>query len=135
LTGITEPIEFAFLFVAPLLLTSLHAVLTGRRSRSSTLLEIKIGFGFSAGLIDYVLNFRQGEHDEGASAARRGLVYFVVYYFVFSSLSALRPATPGRGEASTGLSSDWILPKASGAREGEEAERESKPARGTRGRA
>src|SRR5207248_761936 len=56
LTGITEPIEFAFLFVAPLLYL-VHVVLTGTALAVCTLLGIKIGFGFSAGLIDYVLNF------------------------------------------------------------------------------
>src|SRR6266700_7649393 len=56
LTGITEPIEFAFLFVAPALFV-VHALLTGTALFICALLNIKIAFGFSAGLIDYVINF------------------------------------------------------------------------------
>src|SRR5207253_10630438 len=52
LTGITEPIEFAFLFVAPVLYV-IHAVLTGTALFICSLLGIKIAFSFSAGLIDY----------------------------------------------------------------------------------
>jgi N-acetylglucosamine PTS system EIICBA or EIICB component len=126
LTGITEPIEFAFLFVAPLLYL-VHAILTGTALAVCTLLGIKIGFGFSAGLIDYVLNFSKENTTRPLLLLGVGLVYFVVYYFVFSFfIKRFDLATPGRGEASTGLSSDWILPESQrGPRPGEEAEREA----------
>lgn len=57
LTGITEPLEFLFLFVAPLLFV-LHALLTGLALATAQLLDIHAGFGFSAGFIDYVINYK-----------------------------------------------------------------------------
>jgi PTS system N-acetylglucosamine-specific IIC component len=111
LTGITEPIEFAFLFVAPLLFL-VHAVLTGTALAVCTLLGIKIGFGFSAGLIDFVLNFGKENTSGALLLIPVGLVYFAIYYFVFGFfIKRFNLATPGRGESSTGLGSDWILPE------------------------
>ena len=55
-TGITEPIEYSFLFIAPLLYV-IHAVLTGVSMAVSWGLGVKDGFSFSAGLIDYVINW------------------------------------------------------------------------------
>ncbi|MEJ7843793.1 MAG: PTS transporter subunit EIIC [Rubrobacter sp.] len=126
LTGITEPIEFAFLFVAPLLFL-VHAVLTGTALAVATLLDIKMGFGFSAGLIDYVLNFSKENTTGAVPLLLLGLVYGVVYYFVFSFfIKRFDLATPGRGEASTGLASDWILPESQrGPRLDEGTEREA----------
>jgi PTS system N-acetylglucosamine-specific IIC component len=57
LTGITEPLEFLFLFVAPLLFV-LHAILTGLALAIAQMLDIHAGFGFSAGFIDYVINYK-----------------------------------------------------------------------------
>ncbi|MEW6635884.1 MAG: PTS transporter subunit EIIC, partial [Actinomycetota bacterium] len=111
LTGITEPIEFSFLFVAPVLYL-VHAVLTGTALAVCTLLGIQIGFGFSAGAIDYVLNFTKENTDRPLLLLLVGLVYGVIYYFIFSFfITRFDLATPGRGEASTGLSADWILPE------------------------
>jgi PTS system N-acetylglucosamine-specific IIC component len=80
LTGVTEPIEFSFMFLAPLLY-AIHAVLTGVAMGLMHWLGVHLGFGFSAGLFDYLLNF---------SLATRplllipvGLVYFAVYYGLF----------------------------------------------------
>ena len=56
LTGVTEPIEFSFMFLAPLLY-AIHAVLTGIAMALMHALGVHLGFGFSAGLFDYVLNF------------------------------------------------------------------------------
>ncbi len=56
MTGITEPIEFAFMFLAPVLYV-IHGVLTGTSMALMYLLDVKHGFGLSAGLIDYVVNF------------------------------------------------------------------------------
>ncbi|WP_447037714.1 PTS transporter subunit EIIC [Streptomyces sp. DSM 118878] len=79
-TGITEPIEYSFLFIAPLLY-AIHAVLTGASMAVTWALGVKDGFSFSAGLIDYVINW---------SLATKpwliipiGLVFAVVYYFLF----------------------------------------------------
>jgi PTS system N-acetylglucosamine-specific IIC component len=126
LTGITEPIEFAFLFVAPLLYL-VHAILTGTALAVCTLLGIKIGFGFSAGLIDYVLNFSKENTTGAIPLLLVGVVYFVVYYFVFSFfIKRFDLATPGRGESSTGMGADWILPESQrGPRPGDEDEREA----------
>jgi PTS system N-acetylglucosamine-specific IIC component len=57
LTGITEPLEFLFLFVAALLFV-LHALLTGLALAIAQMLDIHAGFGFSAGFIDYVINYK-----------------------------------------------------------------------------
>lgn len=111
LTGVTEPVEFAFIFVAPLLFL-VHAVLTGTALAVCTILNIKIGFGFSAGLIDYVLNFSKSNTTNALLLLLVGVIYGVIYYFVFSFfITRFDLATPGRGEASTGLSADWILPE------------------------
>jgi hypothetical protein len=56
LTGVTEPIEFAFMFLAPVLF-AIHAVLTGIAMVLMHVIGVHLGFGFSAGLFDYVLNF------------------------------------------------------------------------------
>ncbi len=111
LTGVTEPIEFAFLFVAPLLY-GVHAILTGTALAICTALGIKIGFSFSAGLFDYLLNFSKSNTTQPVLLLLIGLVYAVVYYFVFSfAIKVFDLGTPGRGEASTRLSADWILPE------------------------
>jgi N-acetylglucosamine PTS system EIICBA or EIICB component len=80
LTGVTEPLEFAFMFVAwPLYL--LHAVLTGTSLALVNALNIKDGFGFSAGLFDYVLNFNIATRPLWLIVI--GLGYAVIYYFSF----------------------------------------------------
>src|SRR5579859_5183538 len=111
LTGVTEPIEFAFIFVAPVLFV-IHAFLTGTSLAICTALGIRIGFGFSAGLIDYLLNFSKSNTSNPLLLLLVGLVYGVLYYFIFSFfITRFDLGTPGRGEASTGLSTDWILPE------------------------
>ncbi|MFJ6279716.1 PTS transporter subunit EIIC [Arthrobacter subterraneus] len=80
LTGITEPIEFSFMFVAwPLYI--IHAVLTGVSMMTVNLLDIHHGFGFSAGAIDYVLNF--GIAQNPLLLIPIGLVFAAVYYVLF----------------------------------------------------
>jgi N-acetylglucosamine PTS system EIICBA or EIICB component len=111
LTGVTEPIEFAFIFVAPVLFV-IHALLTGTALAVCTLLGIRIGFGFSAGLTDYLLNFSKSNTSQPLLLLLVGLIYGVIYYFVFSFvIKRFDLGTPGRGESSTGLSTDWILPE------------------------
>jgi len=94
LTGITEPIEFAFMFAAPLLY-AVHAVLTGVSAFLVTSLGIKHGFGFSAGLIDYAVNFPLSTN--AWLIIPIGLAFAVVYYFLFRIMIVkLNLATPGR---------------------------------------
>ncbi|UPT77382.1 PTS transporter subunit EIIC [Sulfurovum sp. XGS-02] len=82
LTGITEPLEFLFLFVAPLLFV-LHALLTGLALSAAQMLDIHAGFGFSAGFIDYVINYKLATNPLlilplGAVFA---LIYFITSYY------------------------------------------------------
>ena len=93
-TGVTEPIEFSFLFVAPVLYV-VHALLTGVSMGLTWALGMKDGFGFSAGLIDYVLNF--GIATRPLLLAAVGLGFAAVYYVVFRVvITALDLPTPGR---------------------------------------
>lgn len=97
LTGVTEPIEFSFMFLAPLLY-AIHAVLTGISMVVMDLLGVRLGFGFSAGLFDYVLNF--GRATKPLLLLPVGIVYFIVYYAVFTfTIRRLNLATPGRQTA------------------------------------
>jgi PTS system N-acetylglucosamine-specific IIC component len=128
LTGVTEPIEFAFIFVAPVLFV-IHAILTGTALAVCTLLGIRIGFGFSAGFIDYALNFSKSNTSNPLLIIVVGLVYAVLYYFIFSFfITRFDLGTPGRGEASTGLSTDWILPES---QRGPKVPKGTRAARGT----
>lgn len=98
LTGVTEPIEFAFLFVAPVLFF-VHALLTGTSLFICYALNIKIGFGFSAGLIDYLLNFPKSNTSNPLLILPIGLVYALLYYVIFSFfIRHFNLATPGRGD-------------------------------------
>lgn len=95
-TGVTEPIEFSFLFIAPVLY-GVHAVFTGISMALADLLGIKIGFGFSAGLIDYLLNFSKANTHNPLLVLLLGAIYAVIYYVLFRLLiRALNIQTPGR---------------------------------------
>jgi PTS system N-acetylglucosamine-specific IIC component len=94
LTGVTEPIEYTFMFLAPVLYV-IHALLTGLSLAVCQLLGVKLGFTFSAGAIDYVLNY--GLSTKGWIAIPLGLVYGVVYYGLFRFfIRTFNMATPGR---------------------------------------
>ena len=94
LTGVTEPIEFTFMFLAPLLF-AIHAVLTGLAMALMNILDIKLGFGFSAGLFDYVLNFNKATHP--LLLIPVGLVYGAIYYGIFRfAIQRFDLKTPGR---------------------------------------
>jgi len=80
LTGITEPMEFLFLFVAPALFI-VHALLTGLALAAAQALDIHAGFGFSAGFIDYLINYKLSTHP--LRIIPLGLV-FALLYFVLS---------------------------------------------------
>jgi N-acetylglucosamine PTS system EIICBA or EIICB component len=95
-TGITEPIEFAFIFVAPVLLV-VHAVLTGLAMALTTLIGGQLGFGFSAGLLDMLLNASKSNTENLPGILLLGVIYGAVYYVVFSFLiRKLNIMTPGR---------------------------------------
>lgn len=94
LTGIGEPLLFSFCFASPLLYL-IHSILTGSSLIVCNLLGIKHGFGFSAGLIDYVLNF--GLATKAILIIPVGIAYFFIYYFVFKFfILKLDLKTPGR---------------------------------------
>ena len=96
LTGITEPVEFSFMFLAfPLYVA--HAVLTGVSMVVTQLLDIKLGFTFSAGAFDYILNWGKATHPARMLivGAVYAFIYFVVFYYVIK-LWDLK--TPGREE-------------------------------------
>lgn len=80
LTGVTEPVEFAFMFLAPVLYL-IHAILTGLSLVIMNVLDVKLGFGFSAGLFDYVINYSKATNP--ILLLPIGVVYFAVYYFLF----------------------------------------------------
>ena len=94
LTGITEPIEFAFMFLAfPLYI--LHAVLTGLSMVIMNILNVKLGFSFSAGLFDYMLNW--GISTNPKMMLPVGLIYGVLYFFIFRfAIRKWNLKTPGR---------------------------------------
>jgi PTS system N-acetylglucosamine-specific IIC component len=79
LTGITEPLEFLFLFVAPLLFL-VHALLTGLALALAQMLDIHAGFGFSAGFIDYVINYKLATNP--LLILPLGAVFALIYFFV-----------------------------------------------------
>lgn len=94
LTGITEPIEFAFLFVAPVLY-GIHAVLAGLAYFVCIALGIKHGFTFSHGFIDYVVLFPKSHHAVWLFVL--GPIWAAIYYTVFSfAIRRFNLATPGR---------------------------------------
>ena len=96
LTGITEPIEFMFVFVAPALY-AVHAVLTGLSLMLVNALDIRSGFTFSAGFTDWALNFLGSNHEKPFLLIGIGLLYGVVYYLVFYfMITKFNLRTPGR---------------------------------------
>ena len=100
LTGITEPLEFTFLFVAPAMYM-VHCVLAGASYMIMHILNVGVGLTFSGGLIDLTLfGIMQGnEKTSWLWIPVVGVVYFVVYYFVFSfMIRKFNYMTPGRDD-------------------------------------
>lgn len=100
LTGITEPLEFTFLFVAPFLYL-IHCIFAGAAYMLMHILNVGVGMTFSGGLIDMTLfGILQGEaKTRWLMIVVVGVVYFVVYYFLFSFLiKKFNLKTPGREE-------------------------------------
>ena len=119
-TGVTEPLEFAFVYVAyPLYV--IHAVLTGTSLALVNALDIRSGFGFSAGAIDYLLNFRIAE--QPLMLILIGLVYAAIYYFLFRFvITKWNLRTPGReAEGETGDATNVLVDQPSEERDREVA--------------
>ncbi|HEU4653195.1 MAG TPA: N-acetylglucosamine-specific PTS transporter subunit IIBC [Steroidobacteraceae bacterium] len=94
LTGVTEPIEFSFMFLAPVLY-AIHALLTGVAMVVMNLFSVRLGFGFSAGLFDYVLNYSRSTRPLWLIPI--GMLYFGLYYGLFRYVIArFDLKTPGR---------------------------------------
>lgn len=97
LTGVTEPLEFAFMFIAPQLYL-LHAVLTGISLFVSASFGWTAGFGFSAGLIDFLLSFNLPLANQPFMLIVQGLIFAVIYYVAFRwAITLFDIQTPGRG--------------------------------------
>ena len=126
LTGITEPLEFTFLFVAPILYI-IHCIFAGLSFMLMHILDVGVGMTFSGGLIDlFLFGILQGNtKTKWIWIPAVGIAYFFIYYFVFSALIRLRDLkTPGReeGDEETKLytRSDYNEAKSSKKPEGDE---------------
>ena len=105
LTGITEPIEFTFLFVAPALYV-IHCVFAGAAYMLMHMLNVGVGMTFSGGLIDLTLfGIIQGNgKTDWLNIVWVGIIYFIVYYFLFSFLiKRFNLMTPGREDNSENI--------------------------------
>ena len=97
-TGITEPLEFSFMFLAPALYF-VHAVLTGLSLYIAATMQWMAGFGFSAGLVDFVLSSQNPLAVNWYMLIAQGLVFFTLYYVIFRfAILKFNLKTPGRGE-------------------------------------
>ena len=111
LTGVTEPVEFSFMFLAPALY-AVHALLTGLAFIIMKALGIRLGFGFSAGLFDYVLNYKFATRPLWLLPI--GAVYFGLYYGVFRfAIVRFDLKTPGRESESVDTAVAVATPSAS----------------------
>ncbi|GHC17928.1 PTS transporter subunit IIBC [Kushneria pakistanensis] len=94
LTGITEPLEFTFIFLAPVLYV-VHALLTGLSMAVMSWLDVRLGFTFSAGTFDYLLSY--GLSSRGWLLIPVGLLYALLYYMIFRwAIVRFDLKTPGR---------------------------------------
>lgn len=95
-TGVTEPLEFAFMFLAPGLYL-IHAALAGVSAVVCTLLPVRAGFNFSAGFVDWFLSFKAPMAENPLYLIPIGLVFAVIYYVVFRfAITKFNLKTPGR---------------------------------------
>ncbi|MDZ5000376.1 PTS glucose transporter subunit IIBC, partial [Clostridium perfringens] len=95
-TGVTEPLEFAFMFLAPGLYL-VHAGLTGISAIVCTLLPVRSGFNFSAGFVDWFLSFKAPMAENPLWLIPIGLAFGVIYYVVFRFvITKFNLKTPGR---------------------------------------
>lgn len=95
-TGVTEPLEFSFMFLAPALY-AIHALLTGISLAIVAMLPVRAGFNFSAGFVDWFLSFKAPFAENPLLLIPIGLVVAVVYYVVFRFvITKFNLKTPGR---------------------------------------
>ncbi len=95
-TGVTEPIEFSFMFLSPLLYF-VHALLTGLSVALVAFLRYASGFSFSAGLIDFILGFNLPTARKPLMLMVIGIIFFALYYLIFRfMITKLNLQTPGR---------------------------------------
>lgn len=95
-TGVTEPLEFAFMFVAPMLYV-IHAILAGLSVAFAAMMQWTAGFGFSAGLVDLVLSASNPVANKWYMLLIQGAVFFCLYYFIFRLvITKMNLKTPGR---------------------------------------
>ncbi|WP_094752492.1 N-acetylglucosamine-specific PTS transporter subunit IIBC [Psychromonas sp. CD1] len=95
-TGVTEPLEFSFMFTAPILYF-IHALLTGLSVYFAASMQWMAGFGFSAGLVDLMLSSRNPLAKDWYMLIVQGLVFFGLYYVIFLAvIKGLNLKTPGR---------------------------------------
>ncbi|MDU4476197.1 N-acetylglucosamine-specific PTS transporter subunit IIBC [Clostridium sp.] len=95
-TGVTEPLEFSFMFLAPGLYL-VHAILSGISAVVCTLLPVRCGFNFSAGFVDWFLSFKAPMAENPLYIIPIGLVFAVIYYVVFRfAITKFNLKTPGR---------------------------------------
>ena len=97
-TGVTEPLEFSFMFVAPLLYV-VHALLMGLSVFIASTMEWTAGFGFSAGFVDMLLSSQNPLANKWYMLLVMGVGFFFLYFIIFYFLIGwLNLKTPGRGE-------------------------------------
>lgn len=110
-TGVTEPLEFAFMFLAPALYV-VHALLTGISVAIAAAFQWTAGFGFSAGFVDYFLSLRNPVANKPLMLIPLGLIFFVIYYVVFKFfIRKFDLKTPGREDDDVEVSADTASAK------------------------
>lgn len=103
-TGVTEPLEFAFMFLAPGLYV-VHALLTGVSAAVCAMLPVRAGFNFSAGFVDWFLSFKAPMAQNPIWLIGIGLIFAVIYYVVFKfAITKFNLKTPGREDDENGES-------------------------------
>lgn len=106
LTGVTEPIEFTFMFLSPVLY-GVHAVLTGISLAVAYIVGFRDGFGFSASFIDFLLNLKLADNPWMLLPLGLvfGAIYFVVFYFLIKKLDLKTPGREDDDEDEEGMAS------------------------------
>ncbi|MDX7988939.1 PTS N-acetyl glucosamine transporter subunit IIABC [Xenorhabdus sp. 12] len=108
-TGVTEPLEFSFMFVAPVLYV-LHAIMTGISVYIAAAMHWIAGFGFSAGFVDMLLSSRNPLAVHWYMLILQGLVFFCLYYVVFRfTIKKFNLMTPGREMPVAGQAESYDL--------------------------
>lgn len=107
-SGVTEPLEFAFMFLAPGLYV-LHAALTGISMAVVAMLPVRSGFNFSAGFVDWVLSFKAPMAQNPLWLLPIGLVFAILYYVTFRfAITKFNLKTPGREEDDETVSKESV---------------------------